>query len=460
MKKNNFLFFYAFTPLFFTACTGGKKAADNTPKAPARTPVTTTYEPAKVVIKVDTVKWKNTGTPPKREETSTPVVVNTSSNSGKLESKHNNYKPHNIVKHEKYNVVIAMPFDAANFKNVKASPNIQAMSVEFYAGALIALYDLKAEGLKLNVNVLDTKIHTNDDLLTSDIMRNADLIIGPLQNEEVKKVADFADKNQIAFISPFNPNSVVQVYPVPNYVQVSPTVESQFEYMLTYFKDKFPKAQFAVVKGSTDNEGQNVEKIKNAFKRVQQDETADITVLTAEQSATWKSKLSGIGQAIIFVPSGRKEFIQSQLSQIGDNAIVIGMPSWFDMDGIGSYIGNKSVYIPRDFYIDVADVVTKDFKRRYWDTYGIMPGGYAYRGYDIMLYFGRCLDEHGIYFKDELPTTTLSKKYMTTQFSFNELHRSVQKPANFSTDVRQYENGFVHILRYEPTTGMFARMNW
>ena len=459
MKKNHYILILS-SVFTLNACTGSKKAVDQTPKMPEKSPTASSYEPQKPTTKVDTVKWKDTGVAPKGEATTKPVATNTSGNSGKIEAKHSNYTPHNIVKHDKYNIVIAMPFDASTFKNVKAAPNLQAMSVEFYAGALIALYDLKEEGLKMNVNVIDTKIRNTEELLTSDMMRSADLIIGPLQNEEVKKVADFADKNQIAFISPFNPNSVVQVYPVPNYVQVSPTVESQFEYLMTYFKDKFPNAQFGVVKGTTDNEGTNVEKVKNAYKRVLKDETAEITVINGEQAAAWNTKLSGSEQAVIFVPSGRKEFVQAQLSAIGGNAIIVGMPSWYDMDGIGTNIGSKAVYIPRDFYIDKSDPVTKDFKRRYWDTYGIMPGGYAYRGYDIMLYFGRCLDEHGIYFKDELPASNLSKKYMTTQFSFNELHRSAQKPAAFTPDVRQYENGFLHVLRYEPVSGTFARMNW
>ncbi len=455
MQKNS-LFIIALL-FVFVGCTGSK-TTQQTPRVPEK-PVTSTYDPPKIVTKVDTVKWKDTGTVPTKTNTTSPVVVNNTSGD-KVTGTHTDYRPHNIVKHDKYNIVIAMPFDASNFKNVKNAPNIQAMSVEFYAGALIALYDLKAENLKLNVNVLDTKLRTMDDLLTSNVMRNADLIIGPLQNDDVKKVADFADKNQIAFISPFNPNSVVQVYPVPNYVQVCPTIESQFEYLMKYFKDKFPNAQFGVVKGTTDVEGSNAEKVKNAYKRVQNNESAELPVILSDQSSNWKSQLKGSEQAVIFVPSERKEFVQSQINNIGGNAIIVGLPSWFDMDGLGSTIGSKSVYISRNFYIDKNDAITKDFKHRYWETYGIMPGGYAYRGYDIMLYFGRCLDEHGIYFKDELPTTSLSKKYMTTQFNFNELHRSSQKPAAFTPDVRQYENGFSHILRFEPITSSFARMNW
>ncbi len=458
MQKNSLLIL-AFL-FVYVGCTGSKTAQQTPqPRIPEK-PVTSTYDPQKIVTKVDTVKWKDVGTPPKTTTTASPVVVANTSSSGKVEGTHTDYKPHNIVKRDRYNVVIAMPFDASNFKNVKTAPNIQAMSVEFYAGALIALYDLKAEGLKLNVNVLDTKIRTMDDLLTSDVMRSADLIIGPLQNDDVKKVADFADKNQIAFISPFNPNSVVQVYPVPNYVQVCPTVESQFEYLMKYFQGKFPNAQFGVVKGTTDTEGSNVEKVKNAYRRVKNNETAELPIIFGDQSSNWKTQLKGSEQAIIFVPSTRKEFVQAQISNIDGNAIIVGLPSWFDMDGLGTTIGSKAVYIPRDFYIDKNDAITKDFKHRYWETYGIMPGGYAYRGYDIMLYFGRCLDEHGIYFKDELPATTLSKKYMTTQFNFNELHRSAQKPSAFTPDVRQYENGFSHILRYEPITNSFARMNW
>jgi hypothetical protein len=455
LEKNLFVSL-ALGALFLTSCDTTSKTAKTPTRTPTKPPVIS-YDPQPPTTKVDTVKWTDNSKPPKKTNQSTtpsaPVVVGTA----KVEGSHKSYKPGLVEKRERYNVVILMPFDAPSFKSVRSAPNLQAMAVEFYAGALIALYDLKSENMKLDVHVIDTKKYIMEELLTQSVMKNADIIFGPLQNEDTRKVADFADKNQIALISPFNPNSVVQFYPVSNYIQVSPTVETHFETSISYFKKKFANAEFAVIKGSSEAEGQNVEKVKNAYKRVLEDENAEIKVINADEVESWKTKIGVTKQAVLLMPSLRKEFIQNYLPRINGNAIVVGMQGWSDYDWIGSYCTGKSVYLTRDHVVDKSEEFTKDFKKRYWETYGFMPTHHAYRAYDIMLYFGRCLDEHGIYFKDHLENSSLSKKYMTTSFSLGPLHRAVQQPHKNCAEVRQYENRFLHLVKWDGVS--FAKMN-
>jgi hypothetical protein len=455
---NNFKFltFIALTALF-AACGTGSKSAKTTPRQGPTKPAIPSYDPQPPTTKVDTVKWTDTSKPPKKTEKPTAPTTPIKVGVGKATGSHTNYSFGKLEKRDRYNIVILMPFDAPNFRNLRSAPNLQAMAVEFYAGSLIALYDLKAEGMKMDVHVLDSKKYIMDELLTQPVMKNADIIFGPLQNEDTRKVADFADKNQIALISPFNPNSVVQTYPVPNYIQVSPTVETHFETAITYFKSKFPNVEFAVIKGSSEAEGQNVEKVKAAYKRMLNDETAEIKVILADEIDSWKSKMTPGKQAVIFMPSLRKEFLQSNLPRMSGDVTVVGMQGWSDYDWMGSYCSGKNVYITRDHVVDKSEQFTKDFKKRYWETYGYMPTHHAYRAYDIMLYFGRSLDENGIYFKDKLPTSSLSKKYMTTSFDFDGLKRAVQQPQKSATELRQYENTFLHVLKWDGTG--FAKMN-
>jgi hypothetical protein len=442
--------------VLLTAC-GTGKSASNTPRQGPVKPVQPSYDPKGASVKVDTVKWTDNSKPPKKTTTTPTTPVAPSVGTGKVTGTHTAYKFGKIEKRDRYNIVILMPFDAPNFKNVRSAPTIQAMAVEFYAGALIALYDLKSEGMKMDVHILDTKKYVMDELLTQPVMKNADLIFGPLQNEDTRKVADFADKNQIALVSPFNPNSVVQVYPLPNYIQVSPTVETHFETAISYFKDKLPNVEFAVVKGSSEAESQNVEKVKAAYKRMMNDETVEIKVILADEVDSWKAKMSAGKQPVLFVRSLRKEFLQSYLPRITGDVTVVGMQGWSDFDWIGAYCGGKNVYITRDHVVDKTEQFTKDYKKRYWETYGLMPTHNAYRAYDIMLYFGRSLDENGIYFKDKLPTSSLSKKYMTTSFDFDGLKRAVQQPQKTTPDLRQYENTFLHVLKWDGTG--FTKMN-
>lgn len=88
---------------------------------------------------------------------------------------------------DEYNVTLLIPLnsDAQTFPS-------ESRFVHFYAGALRALETLDEEGIKLNVQVIDTeegnyKIKDNlKDLLTE----NTDLIIGPFEREDLKVLAD------------------------------------------------------------------------------------------------------------------------------------------------------------------------------------------------------------------------------------------------------------------------------
>ena len=71
----------------------------------------------------------------------------------------------------------------------------------------MALDELGDQGVRLNVNVYDSKASENTvrDLLRTDPdLPNSHLIIGPYRRQNVQKVADYAKKENITFISPYS----------------------------------------------------------------------------------------------------------------------------------------------------------------------------------------------------------------------------------------------------------------
>ena len=411
----------------------------------------TVTEKTTETLPVDTVRWTDSGTPPKPKYT---PPTEPKKGSGKQPTyapagtRHANYKFKKLEKLDRYNIVIMMPFDAATFRNIKSASNLQQMAVEFYAGALIALYDLKSENMKLDVHVYDTKIHGLDNLLMTETLRNADLIIGPLQNEDLRKTADFCERNNIALVSPLNPNLIMKDNAAPNYIQVCPSVETHLESLIKYLDSKYATANFAVVKGNSEVEGQNLDKVQAAYTRITG--KPKMTVIGADEVANWKTIMGDKGQPIVFLPSLRKDFLQNNLPKMtsSDGPVIVGMPGWYEMDWIGGYLGGRTAYISRDYLVNKDDEITKDFRKRYFSTYGLMPGANVYRGYDIMLYTGRMMDEYGLFFKDFLDDSSLSKDYMTTKFDFKPLKRNPLKPSETTADTHQYENQFMHVLRY------------
>ena len=77
--------------------------------------------------------------------------------------------------------------------------------IEYYEGLLLAVDSLKNTGCSIDLSVYDTGNGTKKlkEILKEDALKNANLIIGAVQNDQIGPVAEFAQKNgQWAFVSP------------------------------------------------------------------------------------------------------------------------------------------------------------------------------------------------------------------------------------------------------------------
>jgi LysM repeat protein len=78
--------------------------------------------------------------------------------------------------------------------------------IHFYEGALLAIDSLKKQGVIINLRVFDTEQKESRvrQLIATDRLRDADLIIGPVYPNEQKEVAEYAMRNQIPMVSPLS----------------------------------------------------------------------------------------------------------------------------------------------------------------------------------------------------------------------------------------------------------------
>ena len=102
----------------------------------------------------------------------------------------------------------------------------------------MALDELGDEGVRLNVNVYDSKASENTvrDLLRTDPdLPNSHLIVGPYRRQNVQKVADYAKKENITFISPYSASASF-----PSLLLVSTLVTSFHKTYSFSFSDLHP----------------------------------------------------------------------------------------------------------------------------------------------------------------------------------------------------------------------------
>jgi LysM repeat protein/ABC-type branched-subunit amino acid transport system substrate-binding protein len=99
--------------------------------------------------------------------------------------------------------------------------------VELYAGILIAADTLRSLGLNINLNVYDIKSDTMDvsKLIESGVLKNMDLIIGPVYSNNLSMIASYANTYEIPVISPVPLKNNAPLINNPYLFKVNPSVE-------------------------------------------------------------------------------------------------------------------------------------------------------------------------------------------------------------------------------------------
>ena len=82
------------------------------------------------------------------------------------------------------------------------------MTLDFYAGAMIAIDSAKTLGMNLDIKILDSKETKNssnvESLINDNNLKNYNAIIGPFYKIHSDKVAELLEENNVAVISPLS----------------------------------------------------------------------------------------------------------------------------------------------------------------------------------------------------------------------------------------------------------------
>jgi LysM repeat protein len=116
-------------------------------------------------------------------------------------------------------VAYLLPFYADNNTNTERF-------VDFYRGSLLALDEIKKNGISVEVFAYDTKLGTAEmpKVLTELKQANVDMIIGPAYPEQIGAVSAFAKKNKAIQVVPFS-SKVQKSEQFDNLYQFNPAYE-------------------------------------------------------------------------------------------------------------------------------------------------------------------------------------------------------------------------------------------
>lgn len=144
-------------------------------------------------------------------------------------------------------LVLLLPFNIAKIegdtlnstaKRLKKDKFLN-MTLDFYAGALVAIDSAKVLGLNIDVSIFDSQETKTTSAVASIIRDNnledSDVVIGPFYQSNVEKTAELLLSNQVAVISPLSKDQVVSY---PNVFQSIPSPDAVKNAMFDYMRSK------------------------------------------------------------------------------------------------------------------------------------------------------------------------------------------------------------------------------
>lgn len=325
--------------------------------------------------------------------------------------------------------------------------------IEFYTGSMLALNELKRQGLSFDIQVIDTK---GDSLYITNYLRNHDLsdvnlFIGPAFSGELQVVGDYAWEHQINIVSPLSVKPAF-IDHNPYAFQVGPTNNIQMKYVADFLNQIDTKNYIVIHNGNAKNQEYEAEySYISEFKR---QFYASITSDNLDQvryneyyyystngdmlnSAFMKGK-----ENIVIIPSTDRAFVTDIMGKLNGysyeyNVKVLGRQTWerFESIDIDNFHNTNTHYLSNS-YIDYSKPEIIDFVRNYRNILNTEPDRMAFQGYDITMFFCSALNKYGHDFRHYIMFH--NAPLLQTEFNF----------VPFS-DQGGYQNTAIYILNYD-----------
>lgn len=303
------------------------------------------------------------------------------------------------------------------FMTHEAVPSAETQRfIEYYEGLLLAVDSLKSTGCSIDLSVYDTGNGTKKlkEILKEDALKEANLIIGAVQNDQIGPVAEFAQKNSIKYVIPFTSKNddvlsnayVYQVNTPHSYLYAKAAqggcdLFADDNIILLNIKDGKEKTEF-------------IETFKGEMK--QRDIAfSEINYNSETLAADLEAQLKTDKRNVVVPTSGTRDAlneIKSPLRMLAEEhpeygLTLFGYPEWqtYTRDCLEDFHA-LNTYIYSNFYADNLSKEVAGFYTKYKDWYSktlinLFPK-YGILGFDTGMFFIGAINKYGSNFENNL----------------------------------------------------------
>lgn len=290
-----------------------------------------------------------------------------------------------------YSIVYLLPFHFNYGKNY--SKQMSSISTQFYMGAKVALDSLSKLGLKADVYFWDTENSSEkiQELLNSEIARNADVIIGPLLPQGRDEVAQFCKKNGIRMVLPVaSQNEILKENPL---VFSSVTSNHTLASELAVFNANEEYKRIVLVKPTKNEDIHLYEVYKEAFNSIG---GIDKPILVEATAANFHTFLDKKEQNVFVYLSSVSQEATKFMSTLNKNAVlkkvdeiqVYGVKDWINFSQVNDLFKNKYHFrYATSSYVDYTDSNTIQVHTTFRKQFNTDFSKFAIQGFDVTTYF-------------------------------------------------------------------------
>ena len=325
------------------------------------------------------------------------------------------------------NIALMLPF------NVESKPN--SSYVEFYQGFLLGLEKIKQEGRgesKLTVYNTEHNPIKVQNIVKSPAFEGTNLIIGPVYEDELSPVLQYARANSTPVVSPLadikavKSPAIYQLSPDPakKYDKIGDLIDGGRDIYLIYadsFDKEFEGEVLALLKDKpyaaytySFNQKSIFTPRNSAARQIEvmddilKEENPCLFVVLANKETDVDRILGTISSSKVAI---------TEKSEKSAPYVVLGTSRWGRFNNIDhtTYFNNNVVMIST-YHAKRDSQVVREFDSRYIEAYNSLPSLYAYRGYDAAVIFCTGM-------RSDIDYNMLDKKYTPLQTSYQFSHK-------------------------------------
>ena len=277
--------------------------------------------------------------------------------------------------------------------------------MDFYHGALLAVQELKEQGMGLRLQVYDTEATPISSLMRSPEFRQQELIIGPVFAKDLFPILQDDYENQAVIVSPLDPLTDAALDGNPRFFQVSPSAESQQRNLLQHIKPYEGKVWLMYETNTplVDTLWLHITRKQLEQMGIPYTEFTHKVEKDVDITETLKGLFAPHSHNQVIVSSSNEAFVSDLLRCLhlvhnfwGSPVSLFGDARWRNFETIDlDYFHNMNLRLSLPRYVDYQRQDLRRFLTRYRGLYHTDPSSYAFQGYDVMLYFLHALYTKG-----------------------------------------------------------------